>query len=223
MKKIEILQALEKNGIVAVLRADSVEKALDITDALIAGGIKSIELTFTVPNADVAIRKITKQYTDHQDVLIGAGTVLDAPTAQIALMSGAKFIVAPTFDADTAALCNLYQVPYIPGCMTVNEMKTAMQAGAEVIKLFPSNIVGPAFVKDVKAPLPQLEIMPSGGINLDNMCDWINAGCKILGVGGSLLKHAETNQFEKVTETAQAFMQKYKQLREAQQLRGQYA
>ncbi|MEC2224416.1 MULTISPECIES: bifunctional 2-keto-4-hydroxyglutarate aldolase/2-keto-3-deoxy-6-phosphogluconate aldolase [Heyndrickxia] len=225
MKKMQTLQALEKNGIVAVLRADSVEKALRITDALIAGGINSIELTFTVPNADVAIKKLTELYQDRDDVLVGAGTVLDAQTAQTAQMAGAKFIVAPTFDPETAAFCNLYQIPYIPGCMTVNEMKAAMQAGAEVIKLFPSNIVGPAFVKDVKAPLPQLEIMPSGGISLDNMENWIKAGCKILGVGGSLLKPAETNDFAKVTETARAFVDKYQQLTEAvhQPSRGQYA
>lgn len=225
MEKIQTLQALEKNGIVAVLRADSVEKALRITEALIDGGIKSIELTFTVPNADIAIKKMTELYRDRDDVLVGAGTVLDAQTAQTAQMAGAKFIVSPTFDPVTAAFCNLYQIPYIPGCMTVNEMKAAMQAGAEVIKLFPSNIVGPAFVKDVKAPLPQLEIMPSGGISLDNMEDWIKAGCKILGVGGNLLKPAETNDFAKVTETAKAFVDKYQRLTEAgyPQSRGQYA
>lgn len=219
MNKIRILQALERNGIVAVLRADSVEKAIAIADALIIGGIKSIELTFTVPNADLAIRKITTKFKDQEDVVIGAGTVLDAPTALIAKMAGAQFIVAPTFDKDTAEMCNLYQIPYIPGCMTVNEMKTALKAGAEVIKLFPSNVVGPAFVKDVKAPLPQLEIMPSGGVNLDNIGDWINVGCKILGVGGSLLKPAEKNDFEKVTENARHYMQKYNQLFQIQKIK----
>jgi 2-dehydro-3-deoxyphosphogluconate aldolase/(4S)-4-hydroxy-2-oxoglutarate aldolase len=209
LKKGNILQGLEKNGIVAVLRTDTVDHALAITDALIEGGIKNIELTFTVPNADVAIRKITEKYKDQHDVLIGAGTVLDATTAQIAHISGAKFIVAPTFDKGTAMLCNLYQIPYIPGCMTVNEMKEAMQAGSEIIKLFPSNIIGPAFVKNVKAPLPQLEIMPSGGINIDNMGDWIYVGCKIIGVGGNLLKPAETNDFAGVTKMAKAFVQKY--------------
>ncbi|WP_018664997.1 bifunctional 2-keto-4-hydroxyglutarate aldolase/2-keto-3-deoxy-6-phosphogluconate aldolase [Heyndrickxia acidiproducens] len=225
MQKLLTLQALEKNGIVAVLRAESVEKALKVSDALIAGGIKSIELTFTVPNADTAIKKIVENYQDHDDVVVGAGTVLDAATARIALMSGAKFIVAPTFDADTAAICNLYQVPYIPGCMTVNEMKTAMQAGAEIIKLFPSNIVGPTFIKDVKAPLPQLEIMPSGGIGLENMADWYHVGCKVLGVGGSLLKPAAADDFAGVTEAAKSFVQKYQQLREAEEskLSGQYA
>ena len=209
LKKGNILSALEKNGIIAVLRTNTVERAIAITDALIEGGIKNIELTFTVPNADIAIRKITEKYKDRRDILIGAGTVLDSTTAQIAHLSGAEFIVSPTFDKGTALLCNLYQIPYIPGCMTVNEMKEAMQAGAEIIKLFPSNIVGPAFVKNVKAPLPQLEIMPSGGINLDNMGDWIKAGCRMIGVGGSLLKPAENNDFTGVTKMAKAFVREY--------------
>lgn len=214
MQKVAVLSAVEKNGIVAVLRADSVEKALKISDALIAGGVKNIELTFTVPDADVAIKKLIGKYQDDPDVVIGAGTVLDAPTAHDALKAGARFVVAPTFDPATASLCNLYEIPYIPGCMSVNEMKAAMQAGSDLIKLFPSNVVGPAFVKDVKAPLPQLEIMPSGGINLDNLGDWYRVGCKVIGVGGSLMKPAATNDFDKVTETAEAFIAKYNQLRE---------
>lgn len=212
MQKIAILSALEKNGIVAVLRAESVEKALKISDALIAGNIKSIELTFTVPNAVQAIERLVKKYEKDDELLIGAGTVLDAHSAHDAITAGAKFIVAPTFDEKTAELCNLYQIPYIPGCMTVNEMKTAMQAGSELVKLFPSNIVGSAFVKDVKAPLPQLEIMPSGGVNLDNLADWYQAGCKVIGVGGSLLKPAATNDFDKVTEMAKKFTETYKHL-----------
>lgn len=213
MQKVTVLSALEKNGIVAVLRAESVEKALKIADALITGGIRSIELTFTVPNAVQAIKDLVAKYnkTD-ESILIGAGTVVDAYSAHDAIAAGAKFIVAPTFDRETAELCNLYQTPYVPGCMTVNEMKAAMQAGSELVKLFPSNIVGPAFVKDAKAPLPQLEIMPSGGVNLENLADWYQAGCKVIGVGGSLLKPAETNQFDQVTEVAEKFTERYKQL-----------
>lgn len=217
MRKLTVLSTLERNGVVAVLRAESSSKAVRIADALIAGGIKSIELTFTVPNAQSAIRELTGKYGDYPGLVIGAGTVLDAQSAHDALMAGAQFIVAPTFDQGTASLCNLNQIPYIPGCMTVNEMKCALEAGSELVKLFPSNIVGPAFVKDVKAPLPQLEIMPSGGIDLNNMADWYHVGCKVLGVGGSLLRPATTNDFEKVTENAQAFIEKYGQLS------GQYA
>lgn len=212
MHKVSVLSALEKNGIVAVLRADSIEKALKIADALINGGVKSIELTFTVPNAVQAIADLSAKYKADEGIVIGAGTVLDAHGAHEAIAAGAEFIVAPTFDKETAELCNLYQTPYIPGCMTVNEMKAAMQAGSEIVKLFPSNVVGTAFIKDVKAPLPQLEIMPSGGVNLDNLADWYQAGCKVIGVGGSLLKPAETNQFDKVTEAAEKFMEQYKQL-----------
>lgn len=212
MSKKSILSLLEKNGIVAVLRAESVDKALKIADALIAGGIKSIEFTFTIPNANVAIKKIVEKYKKNSDILVGAGTVLDVTSAHEAVMSGAKFIVSPFFDKETAAFCNLHQIPYIPGCMTVNEMKVALQSGSELIKLFPSNILGPAFVKEVKTPLPQLEIMPSGGINLDNMAEWYQAGCKILGIGGSLLKPVKTNDFEKVTELAKIFVQRFREL-----------
>ncbi|MCL1632890.1 bifunctional 2-keto-4-hydroxyglutarate aldolase/2-keto-3-deoxy-6-phosphogluconate aldolase [Sporolactobacillus sp. CPB3-1] len=190
LQKAEVLSSLEKNGIVAVLRAESVNKAINISDALIEGGVKSIELTFSVPDADVAIKKLVAKYQNDPEVVIGAGTVLEAYSAHKAIFSGAKFIVSPTFDEETAGLCNLYEVPYIPGCMSVNEMKTAIKAGSEIVKLFPSNVVGPAFIKDVKAPLPQLEIMPSGGISLDNLEDWYKAGCRVIGVGGSLLKPA---------------------------------
>ncbi|MCO7124672.1 bifunctional 2-keto-4-hydroxyglutarate aldolase/2-keto-3-deoxy-6-phosphogluconate aldolase [Sporolactobacillus shoreicorticis] len=214
LRKVAVLSQLENNGIVAVLRAESTDKALKIADALISGDVKSIELTFTVPDADTVIKKLVTDYADNSEVVIGAGTVLDAHSAHDAIAAGAKFVVSPTFDSATAALCNLYQVPYIPGCMSVNEMKSAMQAGSDIVKLFPSNVVGPAFVKDVIAPLPQLEIMPSGGISLDNLGDWYKAGCRVIGVGGSLLKPAATNDFAKITEVARAFINKYHQLRE---------
>ncbi|MCQ2009476.1 bifunctional 4-hydroxy-2-oxoglutarate aldolase/2-dehydro-3-deoxy-phosphogluconate aldolase [Sporolactobacillus sp. STSJ-5] len=214
MQRISILSSLEKNGIVAVLRAESVEKAVKISDALIAGGVKTIELTFTVPEADRAIKSLVEKYKEKPEIVVGAGTILDAPTAHDAFLAGARFIVSPTFDRETASLCNLYQIPYIPGCMSVNEMKEALKAGSDLVKLFPSDIVGPTFVKDVKAPLPQLEIMPSGGVNLDNLADWYGVGCRVIGVGGSLLKPAATNDFEKVTKLAKEYMYVYRQLSE---------
>ncbi|BBN97920.1 bifunctional 4-hydroxy-2-oxoglutarate aldolase/2-dehydro-3-deoxy-phosphogluconate aldolase [Sporolactobacillus terrae] len=214
MQRTSILTALEKNGIVAVLRTESAEKALKISDALIDGGVKTIELTFTVPEADRAIKRLVEKYKNNSNIVVGAGTILDAPSAHDAFLAGAKFIVSPTFDREIASLCNLYQIPYIPGCMSVNEMKEALKSGSDLVKLFPSDIVGPAFVKDVKAPLPQLEIMPSGGVNLDNLADWYGVGCRIIGVGGSLMKPAATDDFDKVTKIAKEYMYVYRQLSE---------
>lgn len=213
MQRVNYLTALKKHGIVAVLRAESVEKSLKVSDALISGGVKCIEMTFSVPNVENAIRSINEKYQNSADVLIGAGTVLDSVSARIAIMAGAKFIVSPTFDKEIAECCNLYQIPYIPGCMTVTEIQTALKSGSDLVKLFPSDIVGPKFVKNIMAPLPQVSIMPSGGIHLENMKDWIDVGCDILGVGGSLLAPAKDNDFAKITQLAEAYQTKYNELR----------
>lgn len=142
MKRVEILNKLSKCGVIAVVRGDSAEQAVKASDAIVAGGMKGIELTFTVPNADEAIRTLAKKYENDPEVVVGAGTVLDATTARLAIMAGAEFIVSPCFDLETAKICNLYQIPYLPGCMTINEMKEALKAGADIVKLFP----GSAFV-----------------------------------------------------------------------------
>jgi len=128
MQKVEILKNIEAAGVIAVVRGNSPEQAIKTSEAAIKGGVKGIELTFTVPNANEVIAKLAEKYAD-TDAVIGAGTVLDAPTARLAIIAGAKFIVAPTFDPDVARLCNLYEIPYIPGCMSVTEMQTAMQYG----------------------------------------------------------------------------------------------
>lgn len=202
MKKYKILKRIEETGIVAVVRAESSQQAKDIAYACMDGGIDSIEITFTVPGADKVIEALVEEFGDH--LLVGAGTVLDSETARTALLAGAKYIVGPGFDLDTAKLCNRYQLPYMPGCMTINEMIEAMEAGVDIIKVFPGNAFGPSFIKAVKGPLPQVNLMPTGGVNLDNVDQWIKNGCVAVGVGGALTKGSK----EDIANIAKKFVEK---------------
>jgi 2-dehydro-3-deoxyphosphogluconate aldolase / (4S)-4-hydroxy-2-oxoglutarate aldolase len=214
MKKLTILSKLTDCGVVAVVRADSKEEAVKISEACVEGGIKGIEVTFTVQGADEVIKELASLYKDNDDVVIGAGTVLDAVTARIAILAGAEFVVSPAFDAETAKLCNLYSVPYMPGCMTITEMKQALEAGVDIVKLFPGNAFGPDFVKSVKAPLPQVNLMPTGGVDLNNVEQWIKNGCVAVGVGGNLVAPAKTGEYEKITEYAKQYVAKVRAARE---------
>ncbi|MFP7171644.1 bifunctional 4-hydroxy-2-oxoglutarate aldolase/2-dehydro-3-deoxy-phosphogluconate aldolase [Terribacillus sp. 7520-G] len=213
MRKAEVLAKLTDQGIVAVVRADSAEEAIRISDACIEGGITGIEVTFTVKDADQVIKRLADLYKENTDVVVGAGTVLDSTTARLAILAGASFIVSPTFDADTAKLCNLYQVPYLPGCMTIGEIKQAMEAGADIIKLFPGSVFGPDFIKAVKAPLPQANIMPTGGVDLENIGNWLKNGAAAVGVGGNLVAPAATGDYAKITSIAQQYVEKVMEAR----------
>lgn len=211
MKKSQILARLEAAGVVAVVRENNTASALEAAKAVVEGGIHGLEVTFSVPNADQVIAKLKEIYQADQAVVVGAGTVLDAVTARLAIMAGAKFVVSPSFDQATAELCNLYQVPYLPGCMTITEMQRAMISGAEVVKLFPANNFDPQFIKSVQAPLPQINLMPTGGINLANLLAWKQAGALMVGVGGNLFKGVADQDYEKVTETAREYMAKWRE------------
>ncbi|EOL43169.1 2-dehydro-3-deoxyphosphogluconate aldolase/4-hydroxy-2-oxoglutarate aldolase [Enterococcus phoeniculicola] len=213
MKKIETLAGLQKAGVIAVVRGATKEEALQASHAIIKGGIVGIELTFTVPQADEVIRELSDAYKGHPEVLIGAGTVLDATTARLAIMSGAQYIVSPSFDRETAEICNLYQIPYLPGCMTITEMQTALKSGVDIIKLFPGSAYGPSIVSAFKAPFPQLNIMPTGGVSLDNMSEWFKAGVVAVGVGGNLLAPAAQGDFKKVTEVAKQYSDKLNEIK----------
>jgi 2-dehydro-3-deoxyphosphogluconate aldolase / (4S)-4-hydroxy-2-oxoglutarate aldolase len=213
MKKLNILSKVTECGVVAVVRADSKEEAVKISEACVRGGIQGIEVTFTVQGADEVIKELASMYKDHSNVVIGAGTVLDSTTARIAILAGAEFVVSPAFDEETAKLCNLYQVPYMPGCMTITEIKRALEAGVDIVKLFPGNAFGPEFVKSVKAPLPQVNIMPTGGVDLDNVEQWIKNGCVAVGVGGNLVAPAKTGEYEKITEYAKQYIAKVRAAR----------
>lgn len=215
MDKVARLTKLQKSGVIAVVRGASKEEAFKASQAIIEGGITGIELTFTVPEAAAVIAELTETYRDQHDVVIGAGTVLDAVTARLAIMAGAEYVVSPTFDQATAEMCNLYQVPYLPGCMTISEMKEALKAGADIIKLFPGSAYGPSIISAFKAPLPQLNIMPTGGVSLANMAEWFDAGVVAVGVGGSLLAPAATGDFAAVTEVAKQYAAQLKEIRGA--------
>jgi 2-dehydro-3-deoxyphosphogluconate aldolase/(4S)-4-hydroxy-2-oxoglutarate aldolase len=202
MRKYDVLSRIEKTGIVAVVRAENSEKARQIALACMDGGIDAIEITFTVPGAHKVIESLTAEFGD--SLLVGAGTVLDSETARIAILAGAKYIVSPGFDADTARLCNRYQIPYMAGCMTITEMIRAMEAGVDLIKVFPGSAFGPSFVKAVLGPLPQAVLMPTGGVSLDNVDEWIKNGCIAVGVGGNLTKGTS----QEITEAAREYVEK---------------
>ncbi|WP_144554846.1 bifunctional 4-hydroxy-2-oxoglutarate aldolase/2-dehydro-3-deoxy-phosphogluconate aldolase [Bacillus sp. X1(2014)] len=213
MKKLDVLTKISDCGVVAVVRADSKEEAIKISEACVEGGIQGIEVTFTVKGADEVIKELASIYGENSNVVIGAGTVLDATTARIAILAGAQFVVSPAFDADTAKLCNLYQIPYMPGCMTITEIKQALEAGVDIVKLFPGNAFGPDFVTAIKAPLPQVNIMPTGGVNLDNVDKWIKNGCVAVGVGGNLVSPAKQGNYGKITDYAKQYVQKVQEAR----------
>lgn len=213
MQRVELLEKIEAAGVIAVIRGDSKEQGKKACEALIAGGMMGLEITFTLPKANEVIEELIAERKDAR-IVIGAGTVLDATTARLAILAGAEFIVSPTFDQATAEVCNLYQIPYLPGCMTITEMKTALKAGVDIIKLFPGSAFGPAIISAFKAPLPQLNIMPTGGVNSENLGEWLSAGAIAVGAGGSLLAPAEKNDYQQVTENAREYMARYQQYKE---------
>lgn len=186
MTKEQVIEQIKQNGLVAVIRANSPEHAVEMTEKCRKGGVTSIEITFTTPRANRAIEMVCDTYGD--ELLVGAGTVLDDITARIAILAGAKFIVSPHFDADIAKLCNRYRVAYMAGVLTVTEAVRAMEAGVDVLKMFPGELHGPAFIKALHGPLPHAQIMPTGGVSVANAGEWIKAGAVALGAGGCLTK-----------------------------------
>lgn len=213
MKKFDILNQIASTGVVAVVRAESTEKGLKISEACIKGGVTSIEVTYTVPGAGEIIANLVKSYADDKNVLIGAGSVLDTETARDSILNGAKFIVSPCFDEGVAKLCSRYQIPYVPGTQTVREVKMALDAGCDVIKVFPGDILGPRFIKDVRGPLPYASLMPSGGVDINNIEDWIKAGAVAVSAGSSMTAGAKKGDYEAVSDMARQFVEKVKEAR----------
>lgn len=213
MKKSQVVNRIKQAGLVAVVRAESADQAFAIIDALLAGGVEAVEVTYTVPGAGAVIKQLAERYKDGS-VLIGAGTVLDAETARDAILNGAQFVVSPCLNVEMVALCNRYQVAVMPGAMTVKEVVECMQAGADIIKIFPGELFGPKIIKAFRGPLPQAELMPTGGVNLDNVADWIAAGAVAVGVGGQLTAGAAKGDYAAVTAAARAFMDKIGQARQ---------
>ncbi|WJE12097.1 bifunctional 4-hydroxy-2-oxoglutarate aldolase/2-dehydro-3-deoxy-phosphogluconate aldolase [Lactococcus petauri] len=213
MQRAELLEKVIKSGVVSVVRADSAEDAVKIVEAVVDGGIKSIELTYSVPRANDVIADLVATYAG-TDVMIGAGTVLEATSARLAIIAGAQFIVSPTFNKEVAKICNLYQIPYIPGVMTPLEAQTAMEYGSELIKLFPGDIAGAAMIKDLKGPFPYINVMPSGGVNESNVAEWFKVGATAVSAGGGVTSPALTGDFAGVKVNAEKFMSAYRSVHE---------
>jgi 2-dehydro-3-deoxyphosphogluconate aldolase/(4S)-4-hydroxy-2-oxoglutarate aldolase len=212
MVKLKVLGKVIESGLVAIVRTNRSDQAARIAEACARGGAAAIEITFTVPGATAVIEALAKQYASGE-ILIGAGTVLDPETARIAILAGAQYIVSPSLSPETARLCNRYQIPYMPGASTMGEIVDAMECGADIVKLFPGETLGPAFVKAVKGPLPQASLMPTGGVAVDNVAEWIKAGAVAVGVGGSLTAGAQSGNFQLVTDTAKQFIERIQQAR----------
>lgn len=213
MKKFDTIKKMIDGGVVAVIRAESKEEGVKIVDAVRKGGIKALEITMTVPGAVDIIKELSEIYRN-DDVIIGAGTVLDPETARICILAGAKYIVSPSLNIDTLKLCNRYRIPVMPGVMTVKEALEALEYGADIIKVFPGSAFGPSIISAFKGPLPQGNFMPTGGVSLDNIKDWIKAGAIMVGTGGDLTKGAVNGDYELVTETARKFVEEVKRARE---------
>jgi 2-dehydro-3-deoxyphosphogluconate aldolase/(4S)-4-hydroxy-2-oxoglutarate aldolase len=213
MKRINTIQSIVDFGVVAVIRAESKEQGIKIVEAVKKGGIKALEVTMTVPGAVEIIKEISEIYKD-EDVIIGAGTVLDSETARACILAGAEYIVSPSLNPETIKLCNRYRIAVMPGIMTVAEAVEALELGAEIIKVFPGNAYGSDIIKAFKGPIPQGNFMPTGGVSLDNAKDWINAGAVAIGTGSSLIAGAKTGNYELVTETAKKFVEAVNKARE---------
>ncbi|MCJ7701290.1 MAG: bifunctional 4-hydroxy-2-oxoglutarate aldolase/2-dehydro-3-deoxy-phosphogluconate aldolase [Anaerolineales bacterium] len=211
MKKHEKLTIIRETGVIAIMRAQSADQLIAAADAIKEGGVRVIEVTMTTPGALGVIAAAKARYGE--EVLFGAGSVLDAETARAAILAGADFVVAPTLKLDMVALCNRYSIPVIPGCYTPTEALTAWEAGADMIKLFPASFGGASLIKAILAPLPQLEIVPVGGVNLDTAADFIRKGAAALGVGSSLVnqKLLDGGSLDELTRRAKAFIQEVKQ------------
>lgn len=205
--KLEILRRITDAGLVAVVRAESGHEARKVADAVLAGGCPAVEMTFTVPGAHRVIEELAKAYKP-SELILGAGTVLDPETARIAILSGAAYVVSPSLNPETVRLCNRYQVPVMPGAMTIRDVLEAMELGADVVKLFPGEAFGPGIIKAIKGPLPQAPLMPTGGVDLSNVAEWIKAGAVAVGAGGSLTGGAKTGDFDSITTKARAFIEK---------------
>ena len=201
--KEKVLGRIRALGLVPVVRAQSAEEASQAIDAIRAGGIDVLEVTMTVPDAVPLIAQVAKRFGT--DAVIGAGTVLDAETARACILAGAQFVVTPTLKPETIACCRRYGVPVLPGALTPTEVLTAWESGADMVKVFPCSAVGGAsYIKALKAPLPQVELVPTGGVNLETAAEFIKAGASALGLGSDLvdLKALREGKAASVTERA---------------------
>ena len=217
MGKKEILDRMTAEGLIPVIRVTSAKEAMDVAEAIQKGGVTSLEITMTVPGAIGVMRELTQRNKDA--IVIGAGTVLDPETGRAALLAGAQFLVSPTLNLDLIRLAHRYGAAVIPGTMTPTEILKAWEAGADLVKVFPAaQLGGPDFIKAIRGPLPQIPLVPTGGVNLQNAGAFIQAGAAVLGVGGELVdkKAVKEKKFSVLTENTRSFLQVIREARRAQ-------
>jgi 2-dehydro-3-deoxyphosphogluconate aldolase/(4S)-4-hydroxy-2-oxoglutarate aldolase len=205
--RTETVRRIEQLGIVAVIRLRDPGKLRAVVDAIVAGGVRALEVTMTVPGAVELIRGLAP--TLPEGFLLGAGTVIDADTARAVADAGAQFVISPVFRREVIAACHERGIPAAPGCFTPTEILDASEAGADIVKVFPATALGPQYIKDVRAPLPQLKLMPTGGVTPDNAGDWIRAGAVAVAAGSSLLDAPaiESGRFDVITANARKFVE----------------
>jgi len=214
MEKREIFDRIMSEGLIPVIRVSSALEAIDVANAVKEGGVSLIEITMSVQGAIDVIGELSREYGD--EIIMGAGTVLDTETGRAALLAGAQFIVSPTLDLNLIQLAHRYSALVIPGTMTPTEILTAWNAGADMVKVFPAGqLGGPAYIKALKGPLPQILLVPTGGVNLQNAGPFIQAGAAALGVGGELVdkKAVKEKKFSVITENARAFLKAVREAR----------
>lgn len=207
MTKQDVLRRIAEVGLVPVVRADSAEEAIQVVDAIREGGVSVFEITMTVPGAIAVMEQVSRRFG--ADVVVGAGTVLDAETARACILAGARFVVGPTLDRGTIEICRRYSVPVMPGALTPTEVLAAWSAGADVVKVFPCGALGGAsYIKSLKAPLPQIELIPTGGVSVKTAADFIKAGAMALGVGADLVdtRAVREGRAELVTDKAREYL-----------------
>lgn len=194
-------------GVVAIMRAKNSDQLLEAAQAVLAGGVRVIEVTMTTPGALDVVRQATDKLGD--DVLFGVGSVIDPETARSAILAGAQFVVCPTLNLEIITICRRYSIPVMPGAYTPTEILTAWEAGADVVKVFPASIGGPAYIKAIKAPLPQIRLAAVGGVDIKNTPDFFRAGVEVVGVGGELVnqKLLDTRNFNEISARARSFRQ----------------
>lgn len=203
MQKLATLSRIYQEKLMAIIRVETIERAQEIVDGCLEGKISCLEISYTNKNAGDIIEQLKEIYQDK--IVIGAGTVLDSETARHALLKGAEFIIAPNFNHEVARLCNRYQIPYMPGCTSMTEIVEALEAGADMVKAFPtSSFVGPKVVSTIKTPMPQVPVLSSGGVTLDNVADWLHAGVDCMGIGTLLSKGTQAE----IAENARRLRQK---------------
>lgn len=213
MSKETDLQRVLDCGLVAVVRSPDSQQLVEVARALADGGVTVVEITMSVPDALDVVRQVRRALGDR--LLLGAGTILDSETARAALLAGAEYIVAPTLNLDVIRLCQRYDKLVMPGAFTPTEIMTAWEAGADIVKVFPADCVGPAFFKALRGPLPQIRLMPTGGVDLQTAAAFLRAGACCLGVGGQLVepKAVATGDFARITDLARQYVALVKQAR----------